>query len=264
MIREIGYTGIEIAPFTLNADPVALGREDRLRIRRSICNNQLEFVGLHWLLVSPPGLHATTSNRALRQRTWTFIRSLIDLCADLKGGSRGEPAVMVFGSPKQRSTESGTSPSEAVEVLTEELASIAPHAAEKNVQLLLEALAPDQTDVVNTIEEAVKVVDQVNSPAVSTMFDVHNAINEARPHLELLRRFSRYISHVHVNENDGREPGTGSYDFAAILSLLRELHYSGWVSLEVFDLSRDGREVAAGALRYLEEISRAQTETPIL
>jgi sugar phosphate isomerase/epimerase len=126
---------------------------------------------------------------------------------------------------------------------------------------LLEALAQDQTDVVNTIEEAVKVVNEVNSPAVRTMFDVHNAIDEARPHLEVIEQFFPYICHVHVNETDGREPGTGSYDFGAILSLLKQLNYAGWVSLEVFDLSRDGREVAAGALRYLKEISSDRTET---
>jgi D-psicose/D-tagatose/L-ribulose 3-epimerase len=262
-IREIGYTGIEIAPFTLKADPSALSREERAFIRRSMLNNQLEFVGLHWLLVSPPGLHATTRNRDVRQRTWKFIGDLIDLCADLKR-SEDAPAVMVLGSPKQRSTESGTSPPEALKVLTEELASIAPHAARQNVQLLLEPLSRDQTDVVNTIQEAVRVIDEVNSHAVQTMFDVHNAMGETRPHLDLVHQFFRHIRHVHVNEEDGREPGTGSYDFPAILSLLTELHYSGWVSLEVFDLSRESRVVAAGALRYLKEISLHQTETRTL
>ncbi len=262
-IREIGYRGIEIAPFTLAADPSALSRQDRAFIRDSMLNNKLEFVGFHWLLVSPPGLHATTRNRDVRQRTWKFVRDLIEFCADLKR-TGDAPAVVVLGSPKQRTSESGTSPSEAVEILTRELASIAPHAARNNVQLLLEPLSRDQTDVVNTMEEAVRVIEEVNSPAIQTMFDVHNAMAETRPHLELLQRFLGHIRHVHVNEEDGREPGTGSYNFAAILSLLTELHYSGWVSLEVFDLSRDGREVAAGALRYLIEISLDRTETQIL
>ncbi len=259
--REVGYGGIEIAPFTLNRDPSKLSAEDRLRIRRCISDSQLEFVGLHWLLVSPEGFHATTLNRTLRKKTWAFIRELIDLCADFNSGTQDRPAVMVLGSPKQRSAEGGASPTEAVQILTEELAGIAPHAARQNVKVLLEALAPDQTNVVNTIEEAVRVVEEVNNPAVQTMFDVHNAAEEAKPHVELIREFFPYIQHVHVNETDGREPGTGSYDFAAILSMLKELHYSGWVSLEVFDLSREGREVAGRALRYLKETSRRQTET---
>lgn len=259
-IREIGYTGIEIAPFTLSADPAALSREDRAYIRRTILTNQLEFVGLHWLLVAPPGLHATTPDRTLRQRTWEFVHDLVDLCADLKG-TNDAPAVMVFGSPKQRSTEGGATVSEAVSFLTEGLADVAAHGMRRNVQLLLEPLSADQTDVVNTMEEAVQVISEVNSPSLQTMFDSHNATSEVHPHTELVRRFFPQIRHVHVNEVDGREPGTGSYDFAAILSLLMELNYSGWVSLEVFDLSRDGGEIAGGALRYLKEVSGDLTAT---
>ena len=259
-IREIGYGGIEIAPFTLNANPAAISGEDRAFVRRSILRNRLEFVGLHWLLVAPPGLHATTPDRTLRQKTWNFIRDLIDLCADLKGTEDAQ-AVMVLGSPKQRSTEGGTPVSEALKVLTEELAGVAPHAMRRNVQLLLEPLSADQTDVVNTMEEALKVISEVNSPSIQTMFDSHNATSETHPHPDLVRRYFPYIRHVHVNEVDGREPGTGAYDFAAILSLLTELNYSGWVSLEVFDRSRDGGEIAGRALRYLQEISRDLTAT---
>lgn len=259
-IREIGYTGIEIAPFTLNADPAALSREDRAFMRRTILSNQLEFVGLHWLLVAPPGLHATTPDRTLRQRTWNFIRDSIHLCGDLKE-TEDTQAVVVLGSPKQRSTEGRMPVSEAVTVLTEGLAGVAPDAMRRNVKLLLEPLSADQTDVVTTMEEAVKIIGEVNSPSIQTMFDVHNAKSERQPHPELVRRFFPYIRHVHVNELDGREPGTGSYDFAAILTLLRELSYSGWVSLEAFDLSRDGGEIAGGALRYLQEISRDLTTT---
>jgi sugar phosphate isomerase/epimerase len=109
------------------------------------------------------------------------------------------------------------------------------------------------------MEEAVRVIGEVNSSSVQTMFDSHNAASETHPHTELVRRYFQHIRHVHVNEVDGREPGTGSYDFAAILSLLMELNYSGWVSLEVFDLSRDGAEIAGAALRYLKEISRDLT-----
>jgi len=211
-------------------------------------------------LVAPPGLHATTPDRTLRQRTWNFIRDLVDLCADLKGSDDAQ-AVMVFGSPKQRSTEGGATVSEAVSFLTEGLVGAAPHATRRNVQLLLEPLSADQTDVVNTMEEAVRVTSEIGSPSIQTMFDTHNATSETDPHAELVRRFFPHIRHVHVNEVDGREPGTGSYDFAAILSLLRELSYSGWVSLEVFDLSRGGGEIAGGALRYLKEVSGDLTAT---
>ncbi len=250
-IRRIGYDGIEIAPFTLAENAVTLSSDDRDRIRQTICSHGLTFVGLHWLLVSPKGLHATTKDKDLRNRTWTFIDGLIDLCADLSDSYDSRGAVMVLGSPQQRSAIEGTKPSEATEILTEELANAARHAGTRGVQLLLEPLSPSQTDVVTGLDEAVAIVKEIGSPAVATMFDVHNAVDELTPHPELLQQYAPYIRHVHVNEMDGREPGTGNYDFRALLSALKQLNYRGWVSLEAFDFTRDPSEIASGALKHL-------------
>ena len=55
-IREIGYTGIEIAPFTLSDQPQAIPAAERKRLRETIVNEGLQFAGLHWLMLSPKGL----------------------------------------------------------------------------------------------------------------------------------------------------------------------------------------------------------------
>jgi sugar phosphate isomerase/epimerase len=158
---------------------------------------------------------------------------------------------MVFGSPKQRSAVDDASPYDAVRILTEELAAAAPHAGSRGVKILLEPLSPDQTNVVTTLAEAAAIVKEIGSPSIQTMFDVHNAARETRPHSRLLREFAPVIHHVHVNERDGCEPGTGTYDFGELLSTLAEVNYSGWVSLEVFDFSRGPVEIARDALHYL-------------
>ena len=250
-IARIGYSGIEIAPFTLAENAATLTTADRLRIRQTITQAGLTFVGLHWLLVSPEGLHATSPNVGQRRQTWDFVRGLIDLCAELSDPKSDGHGIMVFGSPKQRSTMGGVSHAEAVSILTEEFARAGKHAASRGVTLLLEPLSPDQTDVVTSLEEAVAIVRQIANPAVQTMFDVHNASAEQLPQLDLIRQYLPYIRHIHVNEMDGREPGTGSYDFAALLSTLRTLDYAGWISLEVFDFSRPPDAIAATALRHL-------------
>ena len=251
-IAAIGYSGIEIAPFTLAEDATSLSAADRGHIRKAIADAGLEFVGLHWLLMSPPGLHATSPDIALRRRTWDFIRGLIDLCADLSSSSSAGQSVMVFGSPKQRSAVGGVSPHDAVNLFSEELAGAGKHAASREVTLLLEALSPVQTDVVTSLAEAVSIVRQITNPAVQTMFDVHNASDEQLPHTDLIRQYLPFIRHVHVNEMDGREPGTGAYDFAALLAALRANGYAGWISLEVFDFSRPPREIASAALHHLK------------
>jgi D-psicose/D-tagatose/L-ribulose 3-epimerase len=248
-IKDTGYQGIEIAPFTLSEDPCTISAAERRNYSDIIRSEGLAFVGLHWLMVAPKGLHVTTPDDDLRTRGWTHIRGLVDLCADL-----GPGGVMVFGSPLQRGTTGGSSREEATRRFTEGLASVAPHAEARGVKILIEALPANQTDVVGSLDEAVLIARQVNSPAIQTMFDTHNAVDETEAHRSLVERHFPLIRHVHVNETDGGHCGTGDYDFAPVLSTLKRLDYQGWVSLEAFDFTPGAERIASESLRYLNGI----------
>jgi sugar phosphate isomerase/epimerase len=247
IIKRAGYEGIEIAPFTLGEDPALIPPARRREVSDIIRSEGLEFVGLHWLMVAPKGLHVTTPDDALRARSWLHIRNLIDLCADI-----GPNGVMVFGSPFQRSTTGGSTREEATRRYVDGLAEVAPHALSRGVTILVEALPVEQSDVVQSLEEAVGIVHQINSPAIRTMFDTHNAINEVEPHAVLVDRYYDLIRHVHVNEMDGKHCGQGNYDFKPVLATLIRRGYRRWVSLEAFDFSFGGERIANESLRYLE------------
>src|SRR6185503_731922 len=73
----------------------------RHEILRVAEDHGLEIVGLHWLLVSPKGLHVHTREAGLRARTVQYLRELVHFAGDL-----GAP-VMIFGSPAQRRLEDG-------------------------------------------------------------------------------------------------------------------------------------------------------------
>lgn len=247
VLRQAGYTGIEIAPFTLADDPTDIGPAARREYRDILRSEGLEFVGLHWLMVSSKGLHVTTPDHVLRTRSWRHIRHLIDLCADL-----GPGGVMVFGSPKQRSTTGGLNPAEATRHFVDGLAEVAPHAASRGVTILVEALPAAQSDVVQSLSEAAAIVRSLDSPAIRTMFDVHNAVDETEPHDTLVDRYFDLIRHVHVNEFDGRHCGTGTYDFKPVLAVLRRRAYRGWISLEAFDFTPGADRIAAESIEHLK------------
>lgn len=246
-IHQIGYDGIEIAPFTLAEKPSDISAALRREYRDTIQSAGLGFVGLHWLMVSPKGLHVTTPDRELRAGSWRHIDDLIDLCADL-----GDNGVMVFGSPVQRGTTGGISREDAMKNYVEGLAGVAPHAAARGVTILVEALPLNQCDVIGSLGEAVAIVKQIDSPAVRTMFDTHNAVDEVEPHAALVDRYFDLIRHVHINEMDGRHPGTGDYDFKPLFEVLRRREYKRWVSLEVFDFKPGAEKIAADSLRFIE------------
>ena len=246
-IRSIGYTGIEIAPFTLAETPASITTAERKQYRGIISSEGLRFVGLHWLMVSPKGLHVTTPDKALREKSWQHVRDLIDLCADL-----GDAGVMVVGSPKQRSSTDGSTVAEATKRFEEMFATLSSQAMERHVTLLVEALPADQSDVVNTLAAAVEIVKNVGSPAVRTMFDSHNGADETEPHSVLVDRYFDYIRHVHVNEMDGRHPGTGDYDFKPVFEVLKRRGFGGWVSLEAFDFTPGAETIARESLQHIE------------
>ncbi len=249
-VKPMGYDGLEIAHFHLFENVADLSADQRAEMRRTIEGEGMVCSGLHWLLVSPKGFHITTPDAELRRRSWDYLARLIDFCGDL-GGS-----VMIFGSPYQRSTLEGMTIAEAKDRLVEGLAGLAPRAQERDVALLMEAIPRRETNVITTLSEAAEIVRRVNHPAVQTMFDAHNTADETEPPATLLEKFYPIIRHVHVNEMDGRHPGTGDFDFTSVLKYLTARDYKGWVSLEVFDFKAGSKKIARDSINFLGKTLR--------
>ena len=253
LVAGAGFTGIEIAPFTLVEHGVEeLTSVHRREMVRAMRNHGLSCAGLHWLLVAPPaGLHCTTDDVTVRNRTWEYVHRLIDFCSDLGG------QVMVFGSPKQRSaSDAGISVTEAVKRLSDGLSGCADHAAKNKVKILLEPLDRSQTDVINTLAQALEVVHAVQHPAIQTMFDFHNTPDETEPLDALVKKYYPFIHHVHVQEMNGKHLGTGSAanEFGAIFQTLKDLRYHQWISLEVFDFTPGAKTIAGESIKVLRQL----------
>lgn len=234
MLSRAGYSGIEFAPYTVFGDfsPAAI-RAGVAEIGHALKGEGLTFVGFHWLMVGPEPLHLTTPDQELRRRSLDHLRRLLDASAELGGG------VLVLGSPRQRSSLPGCDRTTAINTLAEDLSLLAGHAHACKSTILLEALSSDQTDVVNTLAEARALVEGIGSPGVGGMFDFHNVGDETDAWEDLIRKHSDFIAHVHINEMDGRNPGSGTSDYGPAFDALGAIRYSGWVSMEVFDKPAD-------------------------
>ncbi len=264
-IREAGYTGVEIAPATLADDATALTQDERKALCRHMLGESLCFAGLNWGLSAPDWIQLTTRDESLRTRSWEYLHSTINLCADLSVCKDEFNSVMVLGSPKQRSAAEGMTKREATDVFTHGLAHAAPLAESRGVRLIINSLPPDQTDVVTSLDEAVAIVRQVGSPALQTMFDTRTAPAEQETHAELVRRYAPYLHHVYVSEADGREPGTGDYDFAALFAALSATKYHGWISLPFSEPMAKDLEQPGSARQMIERaLQTLQKEMPEL
>jgi sugar phosphate isomerase/epimerase len=248
---ELGYEGLEVAPYTLAEDARRLTQADRLRIREEAESHGLRICGLHWLLVSPPGLHLAHPDERVRRRTVEYMGELARLCSDLGG------EVMVLGSPKQRSTVPGQSREEAWRLLGESLKAAARAAEEHGVVIALEPLARHLTDVVNTAREAVRMVEEVGSPALRVNLDVYSMSDEGRPYAEIIEEVGPLLAHFHANDTNGLGPGMGEADYGEILAALRRVGYAGWLSVEVLAPVDKPLEVARASIEYLRQLLAA-------
>jgi sugar phosphate isomerase/epimerase len=229
--RECGYTGVEIAPFTLAADATQVSPEQRTTVRQQIKDADLECVGLHWLLAKTEGFYLTTPDTEVRQRTARYFEELAHLCRDL-GGS-----IMVLGSPQQRNLLPGVSHEQAEDFAAECLRSAVPVFEDCGVTVALEPLGPGEGDFLNTAESGIRLMHKIDSPNVKLHLDVKAMSSEEKSVADVIRASHQHCVHFHANDPNLLGPGMGDTDFDPIFAALDEVGYDGWVSVEVFDYS---------------------------
>jgi len=205
--------------------------------------------------VQPPDLSIVSDDDAQRERTSRFMERLVELCA-LMGGD-----YLVHGSPRQRAVPPGASRELAWERARESFARAAKRAEACRVTYCVEPLSRRETDLLNTVAEAVQMVEQVASPALRTMIDCSAAGQvETEPVHELMARWmpTGHIAHVQVNDTNRRGPGQGDLQFGPILRTIAHMqaagHYRGIVAVEPFDYVPDGPGCAARAIGYLRGV----------
>ncbi len=244
--KAVGYDAMEVAPFTLAKYVTEVSAERRAQIRQTAGEIGLEISAIHWVLVQTEGMHMTHSDEGIRKRTARYFCDLVDFCADL-GGS-----FIVVGSPKQRSLLPGVSLAQAWNWAREVFAPAIPRAAERDVVICLEPLAPPETDFINTAEEAIRFTQELDSPHFRIILDVKAMSSMGKPIPDIIRASAGRFAYFHANDKNLKGPGFGDIDFKPIAEALKETGYNGYVSVEVFDFSEGAETIAKKSLEYLK------------
>jgi sugar phosphate isomerase/epimerase len=247
-----GYDGIEVAPFTLASDVREIDAQRRRDLRRAAEAAGVPVVGLHWLLVQPPGLYVTTPDDAVRLRTSEYFEALVRFCADLGG------KLMVIGSPKQRNLLPGITRERAMGYAADVFGRVLPEAARCGVTLAIEPLSPSETDFLRTAADGIELIERLNHPNFRLHLDVKAMSgSETRPIPDVIKDAAKYLVHFHANDPNLLGPGMGEVDHRPILKALKEVGYRGYLSVEVFDYSPGPEEIARRSINYLRQLLAA-------
>lgn len=245
-VAEIGYTGLEVAPFTLAPLVTDISAETRKTLRKQAEDAGLRIIGLHWLLAKTTGFHLNSPDEDVRQRTAEYLAEQVRCCADLGG------ELVVFGSPPARKILPGVTFEQALAYAADTLRRITPVLDERSVRFCIEPLAPTETDFLQTSDEGARLMRMVDHSKVVLHLDVKAMSSESRPIPQIIKEHIHHTGHFHANDPNLRGPGMGEVDFHPIFQALKETKYGGWVSVEVFDFKPDPETIARESLAYMK------------
>lgn len=219
--RRLGCDGVElmvVRPEELNVQEIGA---------------QLSKLGLEVAAIASGAIYMTdklsllASDLEVSGRAGARLQALIDFAAALKA-----PLVTIGGFRGRLAWAGGH---QARQALIEILGAAAEKAAERGVRLVLEPLNRYESDIVNTAEEGLALIQEVGHSHLGLLLDTfHMNIEEA----SLYEPFRQSMAagrlwHVHLGDSNRLPPGQGHIDFAGMVATLRESGYQGYLSAEL-------------------------------
>ncbi|MBI5094747.1 MAG: sugar phosphate isomerase/epimerase [Candidatus Hydrogenedentes bacterium] len=245
-VKEAGYDGIEIAPFTLAQHVTDIPAATRRMIVESARKADLDVLGIHWVLVGPEGLHINSPDEAVRSRTSQYLVDLAHFCGDVGG------KLIIFGSPKQRNVHESLTYDQALDFTVESFTKVLPVCAERGVTICMEPLTHLETNFCISAEETVRLIERINHPNFRLLLDTKAMTFEKEGRPATIRRHAKHLAHYHANDENMNGPGWGEVDFGPIFDALKSVGYRDYVSVEVFKFEPGPEAIAVRSIEYMK------------
>ena len=219
-IKNAGVDVIEVPVFSASDVPLE-------SLKKSLDEFGLECT---FCSVNPPGKNPISDDEAVRAETvehWKgVIRTAAEVGAELIAGPTYAPVGYLPG--RRRNEEEWKWGVDFHQQL-------APLLEETHIQLAIEPLNRFETYFINTVEDAVRFVEQVGSANIGILVDTFHSNIEEKDVPGAYRACGRHLKHVHTCENDRGVPGTGHTDWKGVLTTLKETGYDKRLTIESFN-----------------------------
>ncbi|MEU4422262.1 sugar phosphate isomerase/epimerase family protein [Actinoplanes sp. NPDC024001] len=222
-----------------------LGDWDPARTRDLLAAYGLTVAGV--CAVTSPGRDLVNASPETVASTAAYLKSCVDHAAAVGAACVGGPVYAAVGRTWHMSAAARTT---CYADVRRALRPVADHAGERGVSIGVEALNRYETSVVNTVEQAVEMIDGL-PPSVGLMIDTyHMNIEEADP-CAALALAGPYIKHVQVSGTNRGTPGRDHFDWPRFLTALAATGYRGPLCIESFTAGNEAIATAAAIWRPL-------------
>lgn len=129
------------------------------------------------------------------------------------------------------------------------------YAKRKNVIILIEPINRHETNFINTLQEGIELIEELKFDNLKLLPDTFHMDIEEKSIEESLIKAKSYIEYIHFADNDRLSPGSGHIDFKKVISVLKEIKYTGAIGVEIF-AKPDDYLAAKNSIDFLRTINR--------
>ena len=199
-----------------------------------------------------PTRDLTSEDESIHKNCFSYIESCLDMCVEVGAGFFCGPMYSAVGKarmvpPQQRKDEWN--------LAVRNLRMVCTMAADRGLQLALEPLNRFESDLVNTVDDVLRLINDINHPAAKIMIDGFHMNIEERDLEKAIIKAGDKVIHVQVSENYRGTPGTGQTQWDSFRRGLEAINYQGTVTIESF--TPDNKELA-GAVCFWHPKAESQ------
>lgn len=217
-LNRYGYDGIEMA-----ADAPAVDVEEVLTLMKKY---KLPCTSLCGIFSKERNLSDADPETA--QNAVDYIRANVDYAAAIGA----KHMIVVPSSVGMTAVPAGQTYEESWQYAVHNIRAAADYAQTKGIGLVIEGINRYETFLVNTLEQVLKLVEEIHHPSVGIMADLFHMSIEERDINASIRMAAPYLKHVHIADNTREAAGLGHTDFKGLLTTLREIGYQGVLTME--------------------------------
>ncbi len=199
-----------------------------------------------------PTRDLTHEDVSVHQNCFSYIEDCFEFCNELGTGFLGGPMYSAVGKARmvpadQRKRE--------WDLAVKNLRIVSEMAAARGLQIALEPLNRFESDLVNNVDDVLRLISDINHPAAMVMLDGFHMNIEERDIVKAITSVGDKLIHMQVSENYRGTPGTGQTRWDEYKKGLEAINYSGVVSIESF--TPENRELA-GAVCFWHPMAESQ------
>ncbi len=178
-----------------------------------------------------PDRDMSADDPAVRENTKAYVRKCIDISAEL--GSKVVVGPMYSAVGRTRMAEPAERQAQRT-LAADGIRECARYAAGKGVSLGIEPLNRFETDLINTVDQGIGLLDEIGADNVGLLLDTFHMNIEEKDLPKAIRRAAGRITEFHACSSDRGTPGEDHVDWAGIVTALQEGGFDGPVVIEAF------------------------------